>query len=351
MTKTKLTCLSYALSVSFSLAALLTPALRADVVETKDGARLIGKVLKIDGAELTLETAYAGTLKIKQSEVTSVATDGPIAVRLEGGTVLEGRLTPTAGGGLQISGNDGTITTSVSKVAATWAPGGTDPAIVALQRAWTYEAAADITGKTGNGEQTGTAFSFRAILAGAQDTLQFYAGYDRQITDGTKSADQFKAGVDYQNNYSGRKSWYVRDEGGFDRIKDIDLYNVAAAGLGYDFIKEAKQTLTGRAGVSFRYEGYGDPLTEDVKDAGLDFGLNHRLQLENSLLVNRISYVPSFKDFGNYRLIHESYYEMPLANPAWKLRLGILNDYTSQPPRGLEKLDTTYFTRLVLNWK
>ncbi len=351
MIKTKLTCSSYALSVSFALAALLMPSLRADVVETKDGARLIGKVVQIDGTNLTLETAYAGTLKIKQGEVTSVTTDSPIAVRLEGGTVLEGKLTPTADGGLQISGKDGTITTSVGKVAATWAPGGTDPAIIALQRVWSYEAAADITGKTGNGEQTGTSLSFRAVLAGVNDTLQFYAGYNRQISDGTKSADQFKAGVDYQNNFSGRKSWYVRDEGGFDRIKDIDLYNVAAAGLGYDFIKEAKQTLTGRAGVSFRYEGYGDPLTEDVKDAGLDFGLNHRLQMADSLLVNRLSYVPSFDDFGNYRFIHESYYELPLANPAWKLRLGILNDYTSMPPRGLEKLDTTYYTRLVLNWK
>lgn len=351
MNRTKLTCLSYALSVGFGVAALFAPALHADVVETKSGARLLGKVVKIDGTEITLDTAYAGTVKVKQAEVASVSTDEPLNVRLTAGTVLEGKLTPTADGGVQISGKDGTINTTVDKVAATWAPGATDPAIVALQRAWSYEAAADITGKTGNKEQTGTAFSFRAILAGAQDTLQFYSAYDRQISDGTKSSDQFKAGVDYQNNFSGRKSWYVRDEGGFDRIKDIDLYNVAAAGLGYDFIKEAKQTLTGRAGVSFRYEGYGDQLTEDVKDAGLDFGLNHRLQMDNSLLVNRVSYVPSFKDFGNYRLIHESYLELPLANPAWKLRLGILNDYTSQPPRGLEKLDTSYFTRLVLNWK
>lgn len=351
MTITKLTRITAALSLSASLFISAAAVLRADVVETKNGTRLVGKVLKIDGTEVTLETAYAGTIKIKQAEVTSVTTDTPLNVRLEAGTVLQGTLAPTTAGALQISGQDGQITTSVDKVAATWAPGGTDPAIVALQRAWAYEAAADITGKTGNKEQTGTALSFRATLAGSQDTLQFYAAYDRQISDGTKSADQFKAGVDYQNNFAGRKSWYVRDEGGFDRIKDIDLYNVAAAGLGYDFIKEAKQTLTGRAGVSFRYEGYGDPTTEDVKDAGLDFGLNHRLQLDNSLLVNRVSYVPSFEDFGNYRLIHESYFELPLANPAWKLRLGVLNDYTSQPARGVEKLDTSYFTRLVLNWK
>lgn len=342
--------MSTVLSVTLVLSLSTTLAL-ADVVETKNGARLIGKVVKIDGTAVTLDTEYAGTLAIKQGEVVSVTTDAPLNVRLAAGTVLQGTLAPTAGGGLVIAGAAGTITTSVDQVAATWAPGGTDPAIVALQRSWTYEAAVDLTGKTGNKDQSGTALSFRAVLAGSQDTLQFYAAYDRQISDGQKSADQFKAGVDYQNNFSGRKSWYVRDEGGFDRIKDIDIYNVAAFGLGYDFIKKANQTLTGRAGVSYRYEGYGNPATEDVSGAGLDLGLNHRLQLENSVLVNRVSFVPTFEDFGVFRLIHESYYELPLSNPAWKLRLGLMNDYNSEPGRGVEKLDTSYFTRLVLNWK
>lgn len=117
-----------------------------------------------------------------------------------------------------------------------------------------------MSGKSGNKSQLATAFAFRATLAGAQDTLQFYTGYDRQVSDGDKSADQFKVGVDYANNFASHKSWYVRNEGGFDRIKDIELYDVAAAGLGYDLIKDAKQTLTGRAGLSFRYAGYKTPL-------------------------------------------------------------------------------------------
>lgn len=350
MSKTKLTRLSAVFTVG-AMALLASAKVHADVVETKNGARLVGKVQKIDGTAVVIETEYAGTLTVKQKDVTSVQTDEPLNVRLASGTVVQGKLAPAAGGQIQISGGDAAVSTTVEKVAATWAPGGTDPAIVALQRSWAYQAAADVVGKTGNSEQLGTSFSFRAILEGAQDNLQFYAGYDRQITDGTKSADQFKAGVDYSNNFSGRKSWYVRDEGGFDRIKDIELYNVAAVGLGYDFIKKPKQVLTGRAGLSYRYEGYGNPATEDVNSAGLDFGLNHRLELENSLLVNRLSIVPAFDDFGNFRLVHESYYEIPMSHPAWKLRLGILNDYNSQPGRGVDKLDTSYFTRLVLNWK
>ncbi len=165
------------------------------------------------------------------------------------------------------------MTTTVDKVAASWAAGAKDPAVSALETHWAYEAAVDISGKTGNKEQLATSASLRAVHKTARDALQFYTAYDRQVTSGTKSADQFKAGSDYQNNFSGKTSWYVRDEGGFDRVKDVELYNVAAAGFGYDMIKKPKQTLTTRAGFSFRYEGYKSPLTTDVKSAGLDFGL------------------------------------------------------------------------------
>lgn len=322
----------------------------ADVVETKSGARLVGKVTNIDASSVTLSTDYAGKLTIKKSEVASLQTDDRQVLRLAGGTVMAGTVKTTADGKIQISGEDGVITTSVDKVAATWAVGERDPALVALEPKWTYEAAGDITGKTGNSEQFGTALSARAKRAGAKDVLQFYTAYNRQKTDGAVSADQFKAGFDYSNNFAGRTSWYVRDEAGFDRVKDIDFYNLGAAGLGYDFIKKDKQILTGRAGLAHRFEAYGNPATEDVNSAGLDLGLHHEYTFASSKLVNDLTFTPAFEDFANYRAYHESYFEIPLANPSWKLRMGLSNDYTSQPGPGVEKLDTTYFTRFVLSW-
>ncbi len=320
----------------------------ADTVEIKNGARIVGKITKIDAGSVVVDTDFAGKVTIKQSQVASMATDAPVAVRLASGTRFDGRVSAGSDGSLQIAGADGTITTTVDKVAASWAAGAVDPLV---DRHWAYEASIDVSGKTGNSEQLGTAGDLRATLKTAQDMLQFYSAYNRQVSAGAKSADQLKIGVDYQNNFSGRYSWYMRDEGGFDRVKDIDLYNIAAAGMGFDVVKKPHQTLTGRAGLSFRYEAYKNPATPKVKSAGLDFGLNSDMDFGNSKLVSRIAYVPSFDDFGNYRFTHESYYQIPLANPNWKLRLGVSNDYNSQPPRGVEKLDTAYFTRLVLNWQ
>ena len=343
---------SHLFRASFALAAVVFGAahLSADVVETKSGARIVGKVSKIDGGAVVVDTSYAGSITIKQSEVAAITTDAPVAVRLATGTRIDGKISG-ASGSLQIAGPDGTISTTVDKVAASWSAGGKDPQVAALDRGWAYEANVDVAGKSGNKSQLGTSAGLRATLAGVHDKLAFYTAYDRQVTDGRKSADQFKAGSDYQSNFSGKNSWYVRDEGGFDRIKDVQFYNVAAFGLGYDLIKAPKQTLTGRAGLSFRTENYKSPFTTDVNSAGLDFGLAHSLQLDNASLVNRLSIVPSFDDFSNFRLTHESFLELPLANPSWKLRFGVANDYNSKPGKGVNKMDTGYFTRLVLNWK
>jgi hypothetical protein len=360
------------LIVSILLFILAVRTVSADVVETKSGARIVGKVTQIDGSTVVVDTDYAGTVKIKQGAVTAITTENPSNIRLSSGTVLQGTLSSEGTGAIVIAGPDGSLHTSVEKVVTTWAPGAKDPEVVALQRAWAYEAAVDVVGKSGNSEQLGTGFSFRATLNGPQDKLQFYSAYDRQVTEGEKSADQFKAGVDYQNSFSGRYSWYLRDEAGFDRIKLIDFSNVAAAGLGYDFIKKPKQTLTGRFGFAHRFESYRpDPdrvalfiaagqteedakrlsTKENVNSAGLDLGLSHTLELEYLSIVNRISYVPSFSDFSDYHMVHESFIELPLHNIMWKVRMGVTNDYTSVPAVGKERLDTTYFTRLVLNWK
>jgi len=359
------------------LLALAVQTVSADIVETKDGTRIVGKVVQIDGVSVVVDTVFSGPVKIKQAEVISITTENASNIRLASGTVLQGTLAGVGSGALTISGPDGAINTNVDKIVATWAPGAKDPEVVALQRAWAYEAAVDVVGKTGNSEQLSSGFSFRATLNGPQDKLQFYTAYDRQVIEGQKSADQFKAGVDYQNNFSGRYSWYLRDEAGFDRVKLIDFSNIAAAGFGFDFIKEPKHTLTGRAGFAHRFESYrvdpiafaaftdplrvGGPVPEDqamrlatkpsVNSAGLDFGLNHSLELTNFSIINRVTYDPSFSNFADYRLLHESFLEVPLQNPIWKLRLGVANDYTSKPAVGKRRLDTTYFTRFVLSWK
>ena len=326
------------------------PRLSADVVQTGDGSRIVGKITKIDGGVIYITTSYAGDLSVKQDQVTAIETTAPLAVRLASGTRMDG-VVSTNHGALQIAGSDGTITTAVAKVAASWQAGGEDPAVTALERHWKYEASVDINGTNGNKSQLGTSMGFAAKLTTPADSLGFLTSYNRQVTDGAKSADQFKAGVDYTSNMSTDSTWFIRDEGGFDRIMGIKFFETAAAGVGYNLVNAAHDELTGRAGLAYRYDGYSNPLTPVVNAAAIDFELANHVKFTGWELVTNLTVVPTMSDFGNVNAAQDTYFQVPLANPAWKLRMGVSNTYQSQPPAGIKKIDTSYFTRLVLDWQ
>jgi hypothetical protein len=324
--------------------------LAADTVETKNGAKLVGKVTKIDAGAVTLDTNYAGTLTIKQSEVTALTTDGPIDVRLSSGTRLEGTISANPAGELVVAGADGSITTSVDKIAAVWPTGAKDPELVALERHWSYEATVDMNGTTGNKDQLGTGASFRAKLVTPADTLQYFAAYNRQVTSGVESANQFKGGIDYADDFTLRSSWFLRDEAGYDRIMDINFYDTAAAGYGYDLIKNTQDTLTARIGVAYRYTGYENSIQPTVSSAAGDFEIQHDFKTKLWEVSNALTVVPALNNLSDLIVTQDSFFQIPLLNPNWKLRIGLANDYNGEPGPGVKRLDTTYYTRLILDW-
>ena len=68
--------------------------------------------------------------------------------------------------------------------------------------------------------------------------------------------------------------------------------------------------------------------------------------------VARASLGELLEDYRDYRICHESAFEIPIvASEIWKLRLGVMNDYNSRPAENKDYLDTTYFTRLVFSWQ
>lgn len=342
-------------------AAIFAGSVTADVVETKGGARLVGKVTKIEGGNVLLATDYAGALTIKQSEVTGITTDAPVFVRLASGTVLQGTVAADAEG-IKIHGSDGALSTKVEKVTASWDAAGEDPQVTALkkevasrERKWAFQTNVDLTGNSGNTTSTGLAAGFTATLASPQDSLKFYASTNYATSEDAtgatnKTADEVKGGVDYSSFFSERTGWFVRQELERDNVEDVDLRSTTDAGFTFKHIKTDTHQLTSRLGLGYRFESYGTGV--DNKGAVVSTGLNNTVKFGDRLsLVTDLQFLPAIDDFADYRFVHDSAFEIPLTGDFWKLRLGLNNQYNSRPQPGREELDTTYYTRLVLNWK
>ena len=190
----------------------------------------------------------------------------------------------------------------------------------------------------------------KAKLEGPKDHLLFYLRGSYAKEDGDKTDDELIGGIDFETRFAERHSWYARIELENDDIEELDLRSTAATGYGYYFFRETDHILRGRAGLMYRHVSYTGGDSEST--VGMDLGLYHLYVFGDwGKLITDITYTPSLENFGDYRLFHESAFEIPLArSDIWKLQLGVTNDYNSQPVPGNTGLDTTYFSRLVLEW-
>lgn len=325
---------------------------RADTVTLKDGSVIHGKNLHLAGGALTITTDFAGDLSIKQDQVISFSTDEQVFVKTENNSTVLGKV-DQKDSGLVVASASGSYTTKVEGVKSSWRQGGEDPEITALRRHWVLELSTDIAGKEGNSTGFAGAVGAVATLKTPTDALKFYASGSHAVANNQVSDDTYKGGVEYNAFFSPKLSWYVSSELMQDNVKDIALRATALGGLGINAVRSAKQDLQFRAGLSYRYETYNtDPLDPqpNFSSAGLNLALVHRLDIGTwAVMNNSIGFVPSFKNFNNYIIDHDSNFTLPFGgSKTWGLRFGVTNEYVSKPVNQAKNLDTTYYLRFVL---
>jgi putative salt-induced outer membrane protein YdiY len=331
--------------------------LHADVVETRSGAHLVGRITKIDDGKIFLDTDYAGKLEVKQSEVTGISTDEIVAVRLQSGIILEGKVTGSPDGGLVVSGVFGENRIRMNKIAATWPVTEGNSEEVAMKKAaadkrhrWALQIGVDITGRSGNASSSGVAANIVATFTGPKDALKLYGDYNSMRTGNSKSTDEAKAGVDYTNFFHDRLGWFTRSELQRDKIAQVDLRATSDFGLTYRFVKNPREEFAGRIGAGYRFEEF--TATSNREGVILAFGVFHGYKFSRTaVLTTDLKYLPNAANFADFRFVHDSGLEVPLAASLWKMRVGVTNQYDGRPQPGREHLDTTYYTRLLLNWK
>ena len=66
--------------------------LSGDEIITKNGSRLLGELLLLEDGNLTLQTDFAGKIRIPTNEIKSISTDNEISVRLEDNRTFESKI-------------------------------------------------------------------------------------------------------------------------------------------------------------------------------------------------------------------------------------------------------------------
>ena len=328
--------------------------LAADQVDLIDGSIVKGQVISVEAGSVRIKTTFAGSLTIPLDQVKSLSTDEAVNVSLTGQPARIGRIAETA----TAAEEDGVeqIVAVPAEVVALWRQGAESPGekiareqAELAKRKWSYEATLAVTGRTGTTERLNAAFGGKATLASDRDRLIFAVIAERAEDQGKQTANREFGGVDYSHFYLSDRGWYARTSLEYDQVKSLDIRWASAAGISRKVIRTEVDQLELRFGGSYTYEEFAD--NTEFQSPGLDFTLINSFTYKNSKLNTILAYLPTFRDVTVYRVRHESNLEVPLTASLWKLKLGFTNEYQSTPPAGVARLDTTYFTSLLLNWK
>jgi len=302
-----------------------------DVVTMITGERLVGEIKKLEKDVLTLETTYSDSdFKIEWDQIASIESDRQFLVETFDGKRLAGSLKADA------------ATKKTVRVGDVSVPLADVSAIVPYERSfWSrFDAGFDF------------GYSMTQANAAKQLTLGGNLLYrDKQIVD-TMFANAFKSaqsnapdtqrwdfGNDFRYLFGDR--WYANTTQDFMNSDEqgLDLRTTIGGGGGRYLFRSASQYLAVGGGLAWTNENYTDPAIPTKDSAEAYFGTEFMTEkLKVTDLVTRFTYYLSLTIDGLYRINYKFDLDFNLPGD-WYFRVGVFENFDSQPPPGLARND------------
>jgi putative salt-induced outer membrane protein YdiY len=328
-------------------AIVAVPAAHADTVVLKNGDRLTGTAVKLEGGKLSLKTAYADVIAISFDQVTSLSLEQPLLLTQPNGVLSVTRMERT-GSGLVLTAPGGPRTVAPEAVAVMRSADDEKAYEASLHpnwgHAWTGAANVSLALARGNADTSTFGAGVTAVRAtpGDKTSLSLSTIYstNANATPST-SAKETDGGARYDHNVGPRIFFFGTGDFSTNALQNLDLRSIVGGGIGYHVLKDARQTLDFAGGLVWTHEHYspliaGEPATIN-SFAALDVGEQYALKLgKNSSLTEQVFVYPDMSNTGQYQLAAGSTFSTKLAGIlSWQT--SFTDQYTSFPPAG--KLD------------
>jgi putative salt-induced outer membrane protein len=329
---------------AFPIAVLvLASAARADTILLKNGDRLTGTIEVSDGKDVTLNTDFAGEIKVHWSTVQDVKSDKPVYVVMPDKSTVDGTLT-TDGANIVVHPASG-VPVQLPIAAVTVVRSS------ALQAAYEKTLHPNLLGDwaggfnlgfalaRGNSETTNLNTGFTADRKTPNDEITLYESSLYSTNDqpgGGVTANSILGGAKYDRNITKRVFVFVSADYAHDELQGLNLRQIYSGGLGLHAINTPNTTLDLLAGVNYTRETYtGVPDVSPPVDrnlAGITVGENFMHKLGKSTTVTEVFYFyPDLSDSGQYRFSLDAASVTKINNwLGWQMTVS--DRYVTDPP-------------------
>jgi hypothetical protein len=358
----------FALSLLASTFLFLAAAsLRADTVTLKNGDKLTGTAVKLDGGKLTFKTAYAADpIAIAWDQVSNLITTQPLVLPTPKGKLAVTGIERTDAG-LIVTTPNGPSTLDPATVTVLRSPADQQTYEASLHPSWAHAwaGAANVSLALARGNSNTTTFGagFTAARTTRTDKTALYVNtlYSENANAvPSTSANSTGGGIRYDHNVNPRL--FVFGSGDFlnNALQDLDLRSIVGGGFGWHASKTPKQTLDVMGGLVWTHESYSSFYTVNATPpppetftaavtnsfAALDLGEQYTRKIGAGSLFTEQAYIyPDMSTLSNYQAT---------VNSAFSTKLGKMfnwvttftDNYTSFPPAGTLNNDLILTTGL-----
>jgi hypothetical protein len=257
----------FATAFVFALIGLITqPLLRADTVVLKNGDRLTGTAVKLEGGKLTFKTAYADAIAIAWDQISNLKVDKPLVLPQDKGNLSITAIDRTDAG-LVVTTASGNSTIDAASVAVLRTPADQEAYEASLRpswgHAWTMAANASLALAKGNSDTETFGAGFTAVRATRTDktSLYFNTLYGRDNKAGITSANTTGGGASYNHNVNPKLFAFGSGDFLSNALQDLDLRSTVSGGFGWHALKDKNQFLDVTGGVAWTHENYSGVTT------------------------------------------------------------------------------------------
>jgi hypothetical protein len=292
---------------NFFLFLLPAVTLFADQVVLSNGDTISGKVVKKDGATLTVHSEFLGDVTMPWTAVKSLRSDEDLTVVLPGGESVKGKVS-TSGASFEVAGASGTTTTPLAEVSAV-RNAAEQHAWERLQRphifdlwAGAFDIGLALAGGNARTNTFTTAFRAARVTTNDKVTITFNQIRGTARLDGINSliASAIRGGWTYNRNISPRVFVSPFNDYERDRFQDLSLRFVAGGGLGLIAIKSERTSLRVEGGLDYVHESFRKGVSHQAGEA--NFGDDLLVKLNGLTTVTQsFRMFPSLTSTGQYR--------------------------------------------------
>jgi len=340
------------------LALMSHPALRADTLVLKNGDRLTGTAVKLDGGKLTFKTAYADPIAIAWDQGANLKVDKPLVLPQGKGNLSIISIERTDAG-LLVTTAAGNSTMDASAVTVLRTPADQAAYEASLRpgwgHAWTVAGNASLALAKGNSDTETLGVGVTAVRATRTDktSLYFNSLYGRDNKASLTTANTTGGGLRYDHNLNPKLFAFGSGDFLNNGLQDLDFRSTLSGGFGWHALKGKTQTLDVMGGVAWTHENYSAvttnvPITPASTNsfAALNLGEQYTWKISaSSLLTEQANFFPDMNNLGQIELNVNSSFSTKIAKMFnWVTTFS--DNYTSFPPTGTLNNDLVLTTGL-----